>query len=99
MERIGYIFRNEDKSGKQLNVACLFLPAVSYIVSSGDYFLPMAIFSIAAFVGLLSSSRKKKAAALSVLAGFVCAFILFIPLVLSSSDLTLAPPSQWFSGL
>ena len=98
MERIEHISWNEDKPDKRLNVACFFLPAVSYLVSSGDYFLPTAIFAIAAFTGLLSPSHKKKVAALSVLTGFICAFIIFIPLVLWSSDLTLAPPSQWFSG-
>lgn len=98
MERIGYASSNEDKSDKPLNVACFFLPALSYFVSAGDYFLPLAIFAIAAFTGLLSPSHKKKVAALCVLAGFICTFIMFAVLVIWSGELTLAPPSQWFSG-
>lgn len=92
------MWKNGGKNNQLLNVGCFLLAPFSLLVSGGDYFLPLAVFGIAAFTGLFSPSYKRKMAAFSILAGFICFIVVFVPVVIWTSDLTLAPPSQWFSG-
>jgi hypothetical protein len=87
---------NVPRLGLWVNILCFFLPSITYTLSAGDYFLPMALFVISAFAGLFSSCHRRKLGALIILAGFLFAFVAFFLLVLWTSELTLAPLSQWF---
>lgn len=81
-----------------LHTGLFFLPVLIYIFSfsSGDYFLPFALIAVASSVGLCSPSQEKKAA-LHVLGGFLFTVALFMVMMLTMTDLTIAPPSHWFS--
>jgi hypothetical protein len=57
------------------NVVCFFLPALSYIVAQGEeFFLPIAMFAIAAYSSLFSQVNSTKVAARFILAGYLFVF-------------------------